>query len=70
MNIMPKTISSKLRGGVELSSTSGDVDDGAPGGDAPDDDAPDDDVPDDDAPDDDAPDDVDDDAAGAPGKSQ
>ena len=67
---MPKTISSKLRGGVELSSTSGDVDDGAPGGDAPDDDAPDDDVPDDDAPDDDAPDDVDDDAAGAPGKSQ
>ena len=46
---MPKTISSKLRGGVELSST-GDVDD--------------------DAPDDDAPDDVDDDAAGAPGKSQ
>ena len=52
---MPKTISSKLRGGVELSSTSGDVDDGAPGGDAPDDDAP---------------DDVDDDAAGAPGKSQ
>ena len=62
---MPKTISSKLRGGVELSSTSGDVDD-----DAPDDDAPDDDAPDDDAPDDDAPDDVDDDAAGAPGKSQ
>jgi len=52
---MPKTISSKLRGGVELSSTSGDVDD---------------DAPDDDAPDDDAPDDVDDDAAGAPGKSQ
>ena len=52
---MPKTISSKLRGGVELSSTSGDVDD---------------DAPDDDAPDDDAPDDVDDDAGGAPGKSQ
>ena len=52
---MPKTISSKLRGGVELSSNSGDVDD---------------DAPDDDAPDDDAPDDVDDDAAGAPGKSQ
>ena len=52
---MPKTISSKLRGAVELSSTSGDVDD---------------DAPDDDAPDDDAPDDVDDDAAGAPGKSQ
>jgi len=52
---MPKTISSKLRGGVELSSTSGDVDD---------------DAPDDDAPDDDAPDDVDDDASGAPGKSQ
>ena len=52
---MPKTISSKLRGGVELSSTSGDVDD---------------DAPDDDGPDDDAPDDVDDDAAGAPGKSQ
>ena len=51
---MPKTISSKLRGGVELSSK-GDVDD---------------DAPDDDAPDDDAPDDVDDDAAGAPGKSQ
>ena len=55
---MPKTISSKLRGGVELSSNSGDVDD-----DAPDDDAPDD-------VDDDAPDDVDGDAAGAPGKSQ
>ena len=52
---MPKTISSKLRGGVELCSTSGDVDD---------------DAPDDDGPDDDAPDDVDDDAAGAPGKSQ
>ena len=57
---MPKTISSKLRGGVELSSTSGDVDD----------DAPDDDAPDDDAPDDDAPDDVDDDAGGVEGKSQ
>ena len=52
---MPKTISSKLRGGVELSSTSGDVDD---------------DAPDDDAPDDDAPDDVDDDAGGVEGKSQ
>ena len=53
---MPKTISSKLRGGVELSSTSGDVDDDGGGrGDAPDDDAP---------------DDVDDDASGAPGKSQ
>ena len=52
---MPKTISSKLRGGVELSSTSGDVDD---------------DAPDDDAPDDDAPDDVDDDAIGVEGKSQ
>jgi hypothetical protein len=37
MNIMPKTISSKLRGGVELSSTSGDVDDDAPDDDAPDD---------------------------------
>jgi hypothetical protein len=54
MNIMPKTISSKLRGGVELCSTSGDVGD---------------DVPDDDAGGV-APDDVDDDAAGAPGKSQ
>ena len=52
---MPKTISSKLRGGVELSSTSGDVDD---------------DAPDDDAPDDDAPDDVDDDTIGVEGKSQ